>query len=472
MGDLAAIAGLGAISDSALAKIVGRFPAEQRGTDADERAVLKRLRELAHDTIDERHSIYGAVAQVLNMPSTPGREDIKWSCANISALICRMANKSTAYRDALRTWSEHSSYQRPLRMILYTDEIVPGNVLNQSNTRRFYSFYLSFLECGRSLSSELVWLFAGAMLTKDVKAVYGGLSTVIRVLLRSYFLGPLSLRHAGVNVMVGQGETRTLFIDFHGIWGDAPAMLGAYGVKNSGGVRPCIKCKNCVLESSGLSDGEYLQALGCYDLSKFDSASDHEIFETSDLLHEMARHATSKRAASEAEKIHGQNINFEGLLQDADLRPHVSPASGSRYDAMHIVYANGIARYEVQHMMQVLKEHMGLTFDDLQSVFPAGWRFPSALSHVLRYNKNTLFQGNRMSDCGWPILSASEMLGALPVIRFFAEAIVEQSERCTDRVRKALNSFFAMVRVHETLDAVKKQRIGPEPLLEMLCGIH
>ena len=55
---------------------------------------------------------------------------------------------------------------------------------------------------------------------------------------------------------------------------------------------------------------------------------------------------------------------------------------------------------------------------------------------------------------------------------FFAEAIVEQSERCTDRVRVALKSFFAMVRVHETLDAVKKQRIGPEPLLEMLCGIH
>ena len=45
-----------------------------------------------------------------------------------------------------------------LKLILYADGIVPGNVIASDNQRKSVVWYFSFLEFGYRLSYEEVWL--------------------------------------------------------------------------------------------------------------------------------------------------------------------------------------------------------------------------------------------------------------------------------------------------------------------------
>ena len=45
-----------------------------------------------------------------------------------------------------------------LKLILYADGIVPGNVISHDNQRKSVVWYFSFLEFGYRLSYEEVWL--------------------------------------------------------------------------------------------------------------------------------------------------------------------------------------------------------------------------------------------------------------------------------------------------------------------------
>ena len=456
-GDLTQVVGLGTVSDSLLAKISARL---MGGT---QQTALKRLREFSAAVVDERSSLYGSISHDIKIPMIVG-ESLSWACANLPALTSRMNSESEAFSRLLENMSQGSSYQRPVRLVLYTDEVTPGNVLNPDNQRKIWAFYVSFLEAGACLTNDSAWLFAGAFLSTSLKHARGGLGGLIRQLLRSYFLGDLSLRHAGVNITFATDENKTIYFDLHAIIADAAAIQHIYDVKGYGGLRPCLKCKNVVKDGADLENDGYLVPTSCPRHSEFDIATDADIFAASDIVHAVARQARTKKAVLQIETAYGINVAWDGLLQDVELRPYLRPSSGTRYDAMHIEFCNGNFQDELMCFMQRVSD-IGLGYADLQAVFRADWRFPKAFEHVIKYAKNRIFEGTRISESGYPRLSASEALASLPLVRYFAESVVEATPDCPPDVLLALHSLYAMVRFGEAIDGAKKRKTDAPPLL-------
>ncbi len=117
-----------------------------------------------------------------------------------------------AFRDiSMQSCAKHpSSFQRPWNLVLYLDEITPGNVLRPDNKRKITAFYASLLEFDDFLRYEAAWMTLGTLRTGVVKNIKGGMSNVVRQLLRAMFLGATSLSHGGLALGSDVGIFRSL----------------------------------------------------------------------------------------------------------------------------------------------------------------------------------------------------------------------------------------------------------------------
>ena len=151
--------------------------------------------------------------------------------------------------------------------------------------------------------------------------------------------------------------------------GDEDALKKSWGFKGSSGNRLCFVCKNCVRKASDLAGGsdEYLRAHDYPSLSGFDQETDDGLFYSADVLREAARQTSTKKAFAKLQMAFGLNHTPEGPLLDSDLRQHISPVSGNRYDAMHCWYSNGVFQAELHSFMRAAcDEHHLVLWSDLR----------------------------------------------------------------------------------------------------------
>lgn len=118
----------------------------------------------------------------------------------------------------------------PWRLLLYADEIVPGNPLRPDNKRKVWVIYASWLELGDLLYSENAWLAVGVIRNHIVKTVRGGISNVIRALLRECFAGACSLSSAGAMLPSGA----LFFCKYHRFISDEAAGKAVWCSKGHG----------------------------------------------------------------------------------------------------------------------------------------------------------------------------------------------------------------------------------------------
>ena len=81
------------------------------------------------------------------------------------------------------------SLENPWHIVLYTDEVTPGNPLATMNNRKFHAVYWSFMEFGaNALSREEAWCTIAAEYSVHVSKLSAGLSQAVAKLLKCFFL--------------------------------------------------------------------------------------------------------------------------------------------------------------------------------------------------------------------------------------------------------------------------------------------
>ena len=76
-----------------------------------------------------------------------------------------------------------SSIDQPWRLVLYSDGIVPGNVLALMPSRKSDCIYYSFAELGHAaLAREEAWFTAATIRMSEVDSVRGKLPAVFKAL--------------------------------------------------------------------------------------------------------------------------------------------------------------------------------------------------------------------------------------------------------------------------------------------------
>ena len=206
---------------------------------------------------------------IVKLPLVDGG-DFEWPVALPQTRLhvaARTAGIRDVFADALRT----AGVREKWRLIVYLDEITPGNPLRPDNKRKINAFYVSCLELAAALCSESAWFFVGCLRSTIAKQVRGGISGVTRALLRAFFVGTMSLSIGGVLLPDGA----LLFVKMHRLLCDEGAGKVAWCVKGAAGIKNCMHCKNVVILSDageGLTDfddQDYLVDITCSDVRRW-----------------------------------------------------------------------------------------------------------------------------------------------------------------------------------------------------------
>ena len=80
------------------------------------------------------------------------------------------------------------------KICLYCDEVLPGNALKPTNDRKLVAFYWSFMEYGKFLYNEQLWMHICCSLrTCHIKNIEGGYSAVFKHVAGLFFGAPYDL---------------------------------------------------------------------------------------------------------------------------------------------------------------------------------------------------------------------------------------------------------------------------------------
>ena len=269
----------------------------------------------------------------------------------IQTLLPFLCEEAPEFCELLR--ETRRAFPSTWRLILYTDGITPGSLLCPDNLRKSNVFYVSFLEFGIKLCYEELWLSISVVRTSVCKTLAGGCSAVYGMLLRSMFIGPQSVKLVGVSLPIGEGGACELLrIDYHALLADEAALSDCHGIKGSPGLVPCAIVCSCVRKpraadlEAGVSSltelDESLADITCSDQSRMGLKSDKDVWDLCDALS-----ICPQKSIKEMEVSTGINFIPQGYLFDLELRPFVRPATSNRFDAMHVVFSNGILGLEV-----------------------------------------------------------------------------------------------------------------------------
>ena len=130
-----------------------------------------------------------------------------------------------------------------LKLMLYSDEVTPGNAVQHNNLRKTQCVYWNFEESGAAMVCEHCWFILMAVRSTVEKRISGGMSQITKVLLRLFFApNGHDLRH-GVFMDIG-GTTVLVFAELSKVIQDERAHKAMFHCKGAGGNKLCMCCKN------------------------------------------------------------------------------------------------------------------------------------------------------------------------------------------------------------------------------------
>ena len=373
----------------------------------------------------------------------------EWQTASPAKLLRLFLERCSVFRQMfLENTADKIASHQPLSIILYHDEMTPGQVLKPDNRRKANCFYFTFLELGDCIRSEYAWLPFAYLRHTVAGTVKGGMSCAFRFVLRSFFT-------ASDNFSIGSVMPLTnptiVFAKLVSFIADESAIKFSFALKGSSGLLPCMKCKNVVLANHSIIEHDannYFVDISA--TSGFDCATDEDIWQKFDNLAALAAGGASKAQLEKQEKASGLNLVPTGVLGDNELRGHCRPIKDTSYDSMHCLFSNGIAGQEMHLWLKMCNEHLNISYTHLDEWVKAGWKQQPNRPKLA----NDVFSSRReaASKDGWKSM-ASELLAVFPLIYHFVEVVVRP--RCPDCMKDALASFSKMCEAVRLLNAMK-----------------
>ena len=147
------------------------------------------------------------------------------------------------------------SIEEPWRIILYSDEVTPGNPLSTNNKRKFQAVYWSFLELGPgALSREESWFTIMTEYSNVINELHAGLSQAFSEILKLFFdESGFDFSTAGMALPFDSGDIR-LFAKLGAILQDGGAHQSVWGSRGDGATKYCLLCKKIFTPSSRICD--------------------------------------------------------------------------------------------------------------------------------------------------------------------------------------------------------------------------
>ena len=277
------------------------------------------------------------------------RDGAAWNMLVINpiALIWKSFHEGGGITDHMTSClaKKPSSPEDPWGLIVYADEVIPGNSLSFDNRRKLWAFYFSFCEFGAlALQREASWFDILCHRSSEIAALDAGVSQAFGAVLKLFFGAlPTDLSTSGVLLNHPDGRSFRLFVKLKMVLQDGGAHKSIWHMKGDAGSKMCMLCRNLMSVKSDLvaSDGTKLLTCSLVFEKSLDFATSDDIFGS------VKRLAALKGTMSAADfQLHQQAFGYRheprGILLDEQLRPHLDPANQFVHVWMHCMVVNGV----------------------------------------------------------------------------------------------------------------------------------
>ena len=408
---------------------------------------------------------FGPVLQQVKLVNADGTETAV-PIAHPFALLSHAVETCQAFALFFRACLETNppSPGRPWHLILYSDEITPGNVVAPVNNRKFWAIYWSFLEFGKAaLSHEECWFCIVTEFSTCIRKVAAGLSQLFGALLKVFFSSDgNNLGQSGVCLFFGDVNVR-LWAKFAVFIQDGGAHKSTFHIRGDGASKMCPLCKDLFTESSQLVDHDGDHLLRCNIIKKKDLTKN-----TGKELRKVARYIARMKGTADFDLLQqalGVTHHEHSLLLDPTLDKIFDPCAAYMHDWMHGFFSNGVVNIVVYLLFEAF---IGTGQGSFKQVYALFQRFVSKWHWPLRLRANHLdgiftqaraesHRKSKQLKC-----SASDLLSLLPVLAYFVHSVLLPSDLCNKECR----AFLALVHVVDLIYVSARAHVKPGELLK------
>ena len=368
--------------------------------------------------------------QPLDLPLKSG-QTYSWGILDLAKLLQYYCKHCDFYREMVAYALDRTPAGVPLRLVLYEDEIIPGNII--LGKRKMHAWYFTLREFDGFVRSEHGWICFALLQSSIVPLVEGEFSCVSRLINESICtMSTPSICQHGITVL---DPPRLLRIQLYDLQ-DESALKYKWAIKGHGGLKPCMHCTNVIMKNhASRSLHEAFVDIADLRWEACHLATDEELWAAQDEMVALKEVRGKAAKLKLMEKASGQNCVPLGLLACKQLRPYVKPRRSS-YDVQHCYYSGGIAEVEISLLVPRLLE-TGFKLEQISAfVNPADGWMPSAPVQLSADGVKGL---------------ATDVLRATVLLRHFLVKVVKPF----GLLRKEIASFEALADVVQKLQELK-----------------
>ncbi len=168
--------------------------------------------------------------------------------ANTLSLLAGLYKQGGQWANMLQRFhnAKPSHLQAPWQLLLYSDEVCPGNQLGHRLERKTMAIYASFAEFQTMLQHEDAWFVLSISRSQEISNIQAGVSQVFAKLIRSIFTNPVGDPRLGLCLPHATDSKQDLRLHFTlGGWiQDGLAMKQTFSTKGDSGTKFCMLCNN------------------------------------------------------------------------------------------------------------------------------------------------------------------------------------------------------------------------------------
>ena len=296
----------------------------------------------ARDSTVASDTPYGTIVQQADLPAASGGDPITVYFAAPFALLWHVCSVSKPFWHFLkeRLAAHPSTAASPWKIIAYSDEVTPGNVMATDTTRKSQVIYWAFVEWGSSaLSREDAWFTFTEKLSSTCSKLVGGLSRLFRLFLICLF----KCTHNFTDGIVLQHEDEQirLYAKLGFVVQDGGAHKQCFHHKGDGGTNFCMLCLNAFAAGSDLA--LYDPALPA-NLTRFRDLA----LASNDDIRDGARKASIRLPGETMahwqtrQQVTGWTATDYTVVTDPALVDVLAPADVFMHDWMHGMCSSGV----------------------------------------------------------------------------------------------------------------------------------
>lgn len=374
----------------------------------------KQMREATRSYLSSKES-YGPLFEEHEAKTVAGAT-ATFLLVNVLSLLDGICRSGGAFYKLLRDCAAKTA-DRPLRFALYSDEIIPGNVLSARTSRKTWCVYMSCVDFpAQVLAMEEAWLTIALLRSSFVASLEGSISQIFKIIFRSIFLHAKHDPTAGVWMQGPGGGFHLSFMPTM-IIQDGAAHKFVWSVKGDGG------CKYCLLCGNQRADPRNEERIAKHSYADLHLVSDEDIWDSWSRLAEQKGRCSIKDFGL-WQQATGWTFSEESIFSDPLLKNVVRPASMFVHDWMHCCLSNGTLNDSTWLLLSATKDHGFKDVFVTLHKYVDLWTLPSSFAHI---KLKLLFETKRMKSCkdaGKFKTTASEMLTLSPVLAFFVRTCI------------------------------------------------